>query len=316
MIPAQSRGRLAPSPTGELHLGGAATFLVAWLEARRRGGPLLLRIEDVDRARASDALADEIMRDLEWLGLTWDEGPVYQSARSERYEERLAELARGGHTYWCDCSRAEIARVASAPHAGEEGPRYPGTCARYGMDLRAFKRPPALRFAVPPGRFAFHDALRGGLEEDVAETVGDFVLKRGDGIYAYQLAVTVDDADAAIDHVVRGGDLLSSSGRQTALLRTLGAPVPTYLHTPLVVMPDGSRLAKREASLSVRAHREAGTPRERLLGGLAYLVGLVSEDAPCDLAALLETYSFGRISRGPATVQKSLLSLPAAPEIR
>ena len=161
-----SRGRLAPSPTGELHLGGAATFLVAWLEARRRGATLLLRIEDVDTARSTQAFADEIMDDLRWLGLGWDEGPAYQSTRGSRYDEVLAAFAARGLTYLCDCSRAEIARVASAPHEGEEGPRYPGTCARFGMATRAFRRPPAVRFAVPRGRFSFFDLVYGARDEE------------------------------------------------------------------------------------------------------------------------------------------------------
>lgn len=311
-----SRGRLAPSPTGELHLGGAATFLVAWLEARRREAPLLLRIEDVDTARATQAFADAIMGDLRWLGLGWDEGPTYQSTRSARYEEVLADLAARGLTYLCDCSRAEIARVASAPHEGEEGPRYPGTCARFGMIDRPFRRPPALRFAVPEGRFSFVDLLLGERDEDVALTVGDFVLRRGDGVYAYQLAVTVDDADAGVDHVVRGGDLLSSTGRQVALLRAMGAPSPTYLHTPLLTMPDGTRLAKRTEGLAVRAHRDAGTSPERLLGGLAHLLGLWPHDEPASLAALQTAYQFRGVRRGVVPLQKSLLNLPATAEIR
>lgn len=311
-----SRGRLAPSPTGELHLGGAATFLVAWLEARRRRAPLLLRIEDVDTARATQAFADEIMRDLRWLGLCWDEGPTYQGTRAARYEEVLADLAARGLTYLCDCSRAEIARVASAPHEGEEGPRYPGTCAPHGMSARAFRRPPAVRFAVPPGRLSFVDLVYGAGEEDVGQTVGDFVLRRGDGVYAYQLAVVVDDADAGIDHVVRGADLLSSTGRQVALLQAIGAPAPTYLHTPLLAMPDGTRLAKRTEGLSVRAHREAGTPPERLLGGLAHLLGLWPTDEPASLADLSGAYQFEGVRRGTLSLPPPLLNLPATAEIR
>jgi glutamyl-tRNA synthetase len=322
------RGRLAPSPTGDLHLGGAATFLVAWLAARSAGGSLALRIEDVDTARASESYVSRIKEDLIWLGLPWDGPTTFQSHRFARYEAVLAELAARGHTYLCDCSRAEIARVASAPHEGEEGPRYPGTCAPFGMAARPFRRPPALRFRVPQGRFGFVDERRGEAAEDVAELVGDFVLRRGDGVFAYQLAVTVDDYDDGIDHVVRGGDLLSSSARQVALRQAIDphAPTVSYLHTPLVLMPDGTRLAKRLASLSVRAHREAGTQARALIASLGQLLGLVGDDPPpvaageetlpATLERMARRFRPADLALGPVTLQKELLNLPVAAEIR
>lgn len=311
-----ARGRLAPSPTGDLHLGGAATFLAAWLEARRRGGSVILRMEDLDPLRSSAASAERITEDLQWLGLSWDGAVLYQSQRTARYETALEVLAGAGLTYLCDCSRADIARVASAPHPGEEGPPYPGACSGFGMAPRAFKRPPAVRFAVPAGIVTFEDARRGRLTEDVRGTVGDFVLRRSDGVFAYQLAVVVDDLDAGVDHVVRGGDLLASTGRQVSLLAALGAAAPGYLHTPLVLMPDGARLAKRTAALSVRAHREAGTARDHLLGGLAAILGIADDDRPTTLRALERTYHPRRLLEGPSRLANSILSLPAHAEIR
>jgi glutamyl-tRNA synthetase len=211
------RGRFAPSPTGELHLGSAATAVVCAAAAMRAGGALVLRMEDLDTPRVVAGAAEAILDDLRWLGLRWDEGPdvggpsapYAQSKRAPLYEAALADLARRGLTYLCDCSRAEIARVASAPHAGEEGPRYPGTCRAHGMRARAFKRSPAVRLAVPEGTITVHDRVLGPLSEDVARTTGDFVLRRGDGVFAYQLAVVADDLAMGITEVVRGADLAS-----------------------------------------------------------------------------------------------------------
>ena len=225
-------GRLAPSPTGELHLGGAATFLVAWLEARARGAALRLRIEDLDGPRVVSGAEARIVDDLRWLGLDWDGDVVRQSERHARYDAALAALDRAGKLYPCDCSRAEIARVASAPHAGEDL-RYPGTCREKPRE-RAFKKAPSWRFRVPDDlEIAFVDGFLGPQRERVGETVGDFALKRGDGVYAYQLAVVVDDLAMGVDHVVRGADLLGSTARQIALARALEGRPPDYLHAPL-----------------------------------------------------------------------------------
>ena len=228
------RGRFAPSPTGDLHLGSAATALVAWLSARAAGGRLVLRVEDIDRPRVVVGSEAQQLEELRWLGLDWDEGPdvggprapYRQSERASHYEEALARLAAQKLLYYCDCSRAEIARVASAPHPGDEGPRYPGTCRAFGLRERAWKRPPAIRLAVPDGVVTAADDLQGEIVEDVAARVGDFVLKRGDGIYAYQLACVVDDLAMGITEVVRGADLLTSTARQVVLARLLGGDAP------------------------------------------------------------------------------------------
>ena len=216
----------------------------------------MLRVEDIDRARVVDGSVDRILEDLAWLGLHYDEGPIFQSSHGLRYEAATAAL----DTYPCDCSRADIARVASAPHAGEGGTLYPGIC----RDLdphRTMKRPAAIRLRVPVGaRVSFVDAIRGAVEGEV----DDFVLRRGDGTFAYQLAVAVDDADEAISMVVRGDDLLDSTPRQILLLQMLGLAVPAYAHVPLVLGPDGERLAKRTNAASIRQLRERGMSAARV----------------------------------------------------
>jgi glutamyl-tRNA synthetase len=283
-----STTRFAPSPTGDLHLGGAWTALASWALARGRGGRTVLRVEDLDPPRVVPGAAGRIARDLAWLGLEWDEGPVFQSARSAQYEATLARLDAAGLTYPCDCSRAEIARVASAPHAGEEGAEtiYPGTC-RDAPRARTFKRPPAIRLRVPDGaRVTFDDLVAGRVEEDVRATAGDFVLRRGDGIFAYQLAVAVDDAEMNVTHVVRADDLLGSTARQLLLMQLVGhASTPAYAHVPLVVAPGGERLAKRTRGATIRELAARGIEPETIVGGLAHGLGLVPADAPARLTS-------------------------------
>ena len=286
------RGRFAPSPTGELHLGSLATALVAWLSARSAGGELVLRVEDIDGPRTVAGMEPRQLDDLRWLGLDWDEGPdvggaygpYRQSERSARYEDALARLAAQDLLYYCDCSRAEIARVASAPHPGDEGPRYPGTCRPHGLATRVWKRPPALRLRVPDrATVTIDDALQGPLAQDVGATVGDFVLKRGDGIYAYQLACAVDDVAMGITEVVRGVDLLESAPRQVLLARLLGGTPPSFAHVPLVVAGDGSRLAKRAQGVTVADHRRVGATAGAVLGLLTAVLGLPVAGSPREL---------------------------------
>jgi len=277
------RGRFAPSPTGDLHLGSAASALVGWLFARSAGGTFVLRVEDIDTPRVRAGVEERQLDDLRYLGLDWDEGPdvggphapYRQSERVSSYDRALATLAERGLTYYCDCSRAEIARVASAPHAGEEGPRYPGTCRELGMAERPWKRPPAVRLKVPPRDIALEDRLQGAVVENVAAKVGDFVLKRGDGVYAYQLAVVVDDLAMEITEVVRGADLLGSTARQALLADLLGQLPPRFAHHPMVISADGMRLAKRASGVSLRDWRQAGAPGTQVLGTLATALGLV-----------------------------------------
>jgi glutamyl-tRNA synthetase len=288
--------RFAPSPTGDLHLGGVWTALASWALAQASAdGRTVLRVEDIDTPRVVKGSSERIGEDLAWLGLDWDEGPVFQSARTQIYEEALARLDAAGLTYPCDCSRAEIARAASAPHAGEDGREtiYPGTCRDAPRD-REFKRAPALRLRVSEGtRVAFDDAVVGHVEEEVDRVAGDFVLRRGDGVFAYQLVVAIDDAEMGVSHVVRADDLLASTARQILLMRLLGyASVPAYAHVPLVVAPNGERLAKRTQGVTVRDLAARGVAPEQIIGALARGLGLVARAAagplaPRDVAAAL-----------------------------
>jgi glutamyl-tRNA synthetase len=303
----QARTRFAPSPTGDLHLGGAWTALASWVLARREaGGTHVLRIEDLDPLRVVAGSEVRIEEDLRWLGLDWDEEPVRQSARGARYEEAIAALADQGLVYACDCSRAEIARAASAPHAGEETV-YPGTC-RDRDPGRVMKRPPALRVRVPGGTVACDDGAMGRVEQDLARDVGDFVVRRADGAFAYQLAVVVDDRATGITDVVRGADLLSSVPRQIWLARALGEEPPRFTHVALVVAPDGARLEKRTGGVTVRELRAAGVSAEHILGELGFGLGLATSSTPTTARALaMESAGHPPTwRRGPWPIPRSL----------
>jgi glutamyl-tRNA synthetase len=278
------RTRFAPSPTGDLHLGGAWTALASWVVARRVGGANVLRVEDLDRPRLVSGSQARIEEDLRWLGLVWDEGPTLQSDRGPLYESALSRLATQGLVYPCDCSRAELARVASAPHGGQPS-AYPGRC-RDRDPGRAMKRPPALRARVARETLAFEDAAVGRVVQDLARDVGDFVLRRGDGVFAYHLAVVVDDLAMGITDVVRGADLADSTPRQIWLARALGASPPRYTHVPLVVGSDGARLEKRTRGATVRGVRQAGASAERVLGAMACGLGLAPTSAPASAAEI------------------------------
>ncbi len=259
-------GRFAPSPTGPLHLGSLVAAVGSWLFARRAGGRWLVRIEDIDTPRVVPGSAEEILGALRRYGLEWDGEVVWQSRRSALYEEALAALRARGLVYDCGCSRAELHAAASAP-VGRE-PVYPGTC-RDGLPAGRVAR--AIRFRAPEEVIAFDDLLRGRVEENVARETGDFVVRRADGLFAYQLAVVVDDAAQGVTQVVRGGDLLSSTARQIALQRALGVPTPQYAHLPLVLGADGAKLGKRDGALPLptldeRRVRETLAEALRILG--------------------------------------------------
>ena len=238
--PATAIGRFAPSPTGALHFGSLVAAVGSYCAARRGGGRWLLRIEDLDTPRVVPGAADAILFTLESLGFAWDGEILWQSRRGEAYAAALAALHALGLVYPCACSRREI--LASAPHPGDEGPIYPGTC-RGGLPAGRTAR--ALRIKVPDEPIAFIDGVYGRQVQNLAMAVGDFVLRRADGLFAYQLAVVVDDADSGVNQVVRGADLLGSTPRQIYLLRSLGLPVPDYLHLPLILTEDGSKISKR-----------------------------------------------------------------------
>src|SRR5438477_9482864 len=243
--------RLAPSPTGALHLGNARTFLINWLLARQRGWKIVLRIEDLDGPRIKAGADRQAIEDLKWLGIDWDEGPIYQSSRLQKYAAAIDHLVKIGAAYPCVCSRSEVNQAASAPHAEDATSIYPGTCrGRFKSLEEAGKisgRAAALRFAVPDRTVEFVDRFKGPQRFDVAGQLGDFVIAKGDGTSAYQLAVVVDDAEMGVTQVVRGDDLLDSTPRQILLYRALGLQdrLPTYTHVPLVIGTDGRRLAKR-----------------------------------------------------------------------
>jgi glutamyl-tRNA synthetase len=300
---AHYRGRLAPSPTGTLHLGVARTSLVAWLRARKLGGTLVLRIEDIDGPRVVKGSAESLMSDLRWLGLDWDEGPdvggaygpYTQSERIESYAAAIARLQSTTAIYPCTCSRKDILELASAPH-GDLGALYPGTC-RNGVTRQ--DRPPALRLKVDAPAPSFTDALHG---PQPARDVDDFVLQRGDGVYAYQLAVVVDDIAMAITEVVRGDDLLSSTPRQLALYRALGAEAPGFLHVPLMLAPDGRRLSKRDHAPSIAEYRAAGVSREKIIGLLASTLGLVSHGSQVSARDLIDVFEVSALPREPSVL--------------
>lgn len=294
-------GRLAPSPTGALHLGNARTFLLAWLSVRSRGGTLLLRIEDIDGPRVKMGASAQTLEDLRWLGLDWDGEPVWQSGRVACYRAAAERLVTQGLAYPCVCTRKEIEDAASAPHEeADDGPVYPGTCRGRFADLAAAKaasgREPALRFRVEVAEVPFEDGFAGAQRGKIA---GDFVIQKRDGGPAYQLAVVVDDAAQGITEVLRASDLLPSTPRQLLLYRALGLQAPRFVHVPLVVGPDGLRLAKRHGDTSLRHLREQGVEGPAVVGYLAFLCGLRPRGARCRPEDLLRDFALEKLPKGP-----------------
>ena len=288
-----TRGRYAPSPTGELHLGNLRTALVAWLSARSAGGEFLLRIEDLDSARSKEEWIAVQERELRTLGLDWDGEPVRQSERFGLYTEALSRLEAEGLIYECFCSRREIREAASAPHQDPESPEaaYPGTCRELTRvereERRAAGRPAALRVRAGSERVAFFDQLHG----EVGFVVDDFVVRRNDGDFAYNLAVVVDDAAQGVTEVVRGEDLLDSTSRQLWLYGRLGlTPPAAWLHLPLMLGPDGNRLAKRHGSVTLEELEAIGVTPAQLTGRLAASLGLVPQGTECLAPELLDRF--------------------------
>lgn len=269
-------------------MGNLFSFLVAYLVAKQAGGRMLMRIEDLDQARTKRMYADAIMRDLEWLGFEWEGAPVWQSERTEAYLEALERLRDMDVVYPCFCSRADL-HAADAPHFGDEVV-YRGTCRDLTHEERAVRaacRPGALRVRVDGAPISFVDRFQGAQCFDLTRTSGDFIVRRSDGVFAYQLAVVVDDAMMGVNCVVRGVDLMPSTPRQMHLQRLLGLPHPAYAHVPLIVTPDGTRLAKRDMDASLTSlMEERQWSAERIVGHLAYMVGLIPEDAPCSVEEL------------------------------
>ncbi len=285
-------GRLAPSPTGAMHLGIAQTSLAAWLDARAHQGRLLLRIEDVDKGRKVAGADQQIMRDLQWLGIDWDGEVVWQSQRDEIYQGALGKLSAQDRIYRCTCSRKEIARAASAPHGpSDEGPRYPEIC-RPAFRPKEGKIPAYRLKTHAQDSFKTVDRRMGQLEQNVHQSVGDFVLKRADALWAYQLAVTVDDLQQGVTCIIRGADLLGSTPRQILLRQLLAPEAPPIdsFHTPLLMGADGKRLAKRDGSFSLQEARDQGTTAEELIGRFALNLDLRPDASPVKAQELIKAW--------------------------
>jgi len=294
--------RLAPSPTGALHLGNARTFLINWILARRNGWRIVLRIEDLDGPRIKRGTDQLAIDDLRWLGIDWDEGPVYQSQRRPIYDQAAKKLLEQHDAYPCICTRRDVESAGSAPHADDGSLLYPGTCReRFATITDAIEaaggKHPSLRFRHTPGVVRFVDEFRGPVEYDIASQIGDFVIAKADGSPAYQLAVVVDDAAMGVTDVVRGDDLVDSAARQILLYQRLKVgPIPRYWHLPLVVGPDGKRLAKRHGDTRLATYRQLGVPRERVLALLARWSGVESGDA-ISLDEFTSRFDLARLSR-------------------
>lgn len=293
-------GRLAPSPTGLLHLGHARSFLLAWWSARSQRGRVLLRFDDLDGQRSQPKFATQAQIDLEWLGLDWDGAPTFQSAHQASFDDAIRQLQAGNHCYPCVCSRRDVEEAIAAPHAGQAEPRYPGTCRdRFNSVAQARSetgKDTCLRFCVAPGEVRFRDGLFGEQICDVQQTIGDFVVQRRDGSTAYQLAVVVDDAARGVTEVVRGEDLLASTARQLLLQRALTLAHPSWIHVPLINDSTGKRLAKRADSLSLQTLRDAGIDARALVAWAAASAG-IAVPPRCSAQEVLPLFDWGRLHR-------------------
>ena len=306
-------GRYAPSPTGRLHLGNLRTALLAWLHARLSEIPFVLRIDDLDTPRNRQGSLESILADLEWLGLDWDEGPgaegprgpYFQSQRQDLYEEAFQTLLSLDRIYPCVCSRKDITEALSAPQ-GESGQGvYPGTCRPAGNRTRIDPhRPLAWRYRVEEGVVSYNDRVLGPTQQNLARDCGDFVVRRKDGLFAYQLATVVDDGTMGISDVLRGEDLADSTPRQLALMATLGYSAPDFWHVPLLHDAEGRRLAKRDGSDSVAAWISSGRSAAELVGYFASGLGLTEQDQPLDCAQLVTGLDLDAFKRALARVSR------------
>lgn len=307
------RGRLAPSPTGELHLGNLSSLALAWIQARSCGADLVLRIEDLDPPRCIEGAEERIVEDLRWLGVEWDQGPAKggtagpfrQSARQELYQRELAGLRERGLVYPCFCSRRDIRDVLSAPHGGfDPATQYPGTCSSSANWDRATVEPHAVRFRAS-GTVTLDDGVFGRLSHDLDWVPGDFVIRRRDGLYAYQFAVVVDDIAMGVTEIVRGHDLLDSTPRQFGLFDAMRADRPQTWHVPLLMSQNGERLSKRARSVARPGLEAVGWTPSSLRGLLAWLWGWIAEPEPLEERALIDLWA-------PQTLGSRLLHVPDA----
>lgn len=298
------RGRFAPSPSGRMHLGNLWSCLLAWLAARHAGGEMVLRLEDLDPDRCKPEYGWQVMRDLEWLGLDWTGEPVWQSRRTEAYAQAFRQLEQRDLIYPCYCTRAERL-AASAPHRADGVTLYDGRCRRLTPEERenlARTRRPAWRIQVPVGEHSFSDRVQGLYREDLARDCGDFILRRSDGVYAYQLAVVVDDTMMGVTQVVRGSDLLDSTPRQLWLQEELGLPHPEYGHVPLLLSPEGRRLAKRDRDRELGQLQERYSARE-LVGILAHGANLIPAPCPISPEELIPLFAWDKLPKADLVLQ-------------
>ena len=300
-------GRFAPTPSGRMHLGNVFAALLSWLSPKSKGGDWILRMEDLDTLRTKEEYAQLLREDLLWLGLTWDEETEAQSKRSDVYDRYFAMLQEQNLLFPCYCTRSQLHNV-NAPHLADGTYVYAGTCRDLAPEQRAAqKRQPSWRVRVPDREFSFTDHVQGAYRENLSTDCGDFVVRRADGVYVYQLAVTVDDGESGITEVVRGWDLLSSAPRQMYLQELFGFAHPEYAHIPMLMAPEGRRLSKRDQDLDMGALRSRLTP-EQLIGVLAHAAGLTETAAPISAAELATVFDWSKI-RGREIVVTELSKL-------
>lgn len=300
-------GRFAPTPSGRLHLGNLLCALIAYLSVRHRDGRFLLRIEDLDKPRCPRRLCGAALSDLTWLGLIWDEPPLVQSERTELYQSYFDMLDEKGLIYPCFCTRAQL-HAADAPNRGDDTPVYGGACARLSAEEIAEKmktRRPAYRLRVPDETVAVRDRHYGLYAENLAHDCGDFILRRSDGLFGYQLAVVVDDALSGVNEVVRGHDILASTPRQVYIQRMLGFDTPSYIHIPLLEDADGRRLAKRDKDMDLTSLAKRFS-REDILGMLAYSAGILEEERPAAMGELIDVFDWKNVKKEDIRLGKAI----------
>ena len=289
-------GRFAPTPSGRMHLGNVFSALIAWLSVKSRGGEMVLRMEDLDTQRTSAEFAQVLRKDLAWLGLSYDRETPPQSQRGQVYDRYFSILKEKGLLYPCYCTRSQLHSV-NAPHLSDGTYVYPGTCRNLTQSQRdSFHRAPAWRVKVPDRLWTLEDRVQGHYASNLATDCGDLVVRRADGIYVYQLAVTVDDGEAGVTEVVRGADLLSSAPRQMYLQELFGFPHPEYAHVPMLLAADGRRLSKRDGDMDLGALRARMTP-ELLLGTLAAAGGLIDRRESVSARELAKEFSWDRLRK-------------------
>ncbi len=300
-------GRFAPTPSGRMHLGNVFAFLIAWLSVKSRGGHMVLRMEDLDTQRTSEEFAQTLRQDLQWLGLTWDTEQTKQSRNTRLYTEYFDDLQHRGLLYPCYCTRSQL-HCVNAPHMSDGTYVYPGTCRGLTAGQQAaFGRAPAWRIRVPEAQISLTDLLQGPYRQELAAECGDFVVRRADGVFVYQLAVTIDDFHAGVTEVVRGADLLSSAPRQMYLQQVFGMPHPQYGHVPLLLAPDGRRLSKRDKDLDLGELQRHLTP-EALIGHLAFASGLLEMPIPISARELAADFSWEKLKPEAICLDARLLA--------